>query len=302
MPNSQLRKTRARIRITLTFSASLALIVFALMQFPSGSTAQRSTQPTAAPKKRMRPRFVPGEVLVRYRSESIAQNRTGRNILAARTGELLEADVERRRGSDLVPGFRVVRVAPDDTLTAVAALRSQPEVVAAEPNYILHADATPNDPLFLDNRQYALAKINAQQAWDTTTGSSSIVVGVIDQGIDNTHQDLVANMWQNPVDSSVNGIDDDGNGFVDDVRGFNFVDNNFQIFSQTDPETHATHVAGIIGARGNNGIGISGVNWNVRLMSLKFLDADGFGDTADAIDACAYAKMMRDLWVTSGGT
>ena len=302
MRNSQFRKTRARI--ALTFSACLALIVFALIQFPSGSTAQRSTQPATAPKKRMRPRFVPGEVLVRYRSESIAQNRTGRNILAARTGELMQADVERRSGSDLVPGFRVVRVAPEDTLNAVAALRSQPEVLIAEPNYILHADATPNDPLFLDNRQYALQKINAQQAWDTTTGSSSIVVGVIDQGIDNTHQDLVANMWQNPFDSTVNGVDEDNNGVVDDVHGVDFTTPipNGNFFSHTDPETHATHVAGIIGARGNNGTGVSGVNWNVRLMSLKFLDADGFGDTADAIDACAYAKMMRDLWVTSGGT
>jgi subtilisin family serine protease len=237
---------------------------------------------------------------VRYRSESIAQNRTGRNLLAARTGELLEVDVERRRGSDLVPGFRVVHVAAEDTLKTVAALRSQPEVLVAEPNYILHADVTnSNDPLA--THQFALQKISAPQAWDTTTGSSNIVVGVIDQGIKNSHQDLALNMWQNPVDSSVNGVDDDANGFVDDVRGFNFVDNNFQIFSNTDEETHATHVAGIIGARGNNAIGVSGVNWNVRLMSLKFLDADGFGDTADAIDACAYAKMMRDRWVTTGG-
>ncbi len=272
------------------------------MQFPSGSTAQRPASPSTPQKKRVRPRFVPGEVLVRYRSESIAQNRTGRNVVAAQTGELMQADVERRQGSELVPGLRVVHVAAGDTLKTVAALRSQPEVLYAEPNYILHADATPNDPLFLDNRQYALQKISAQQAWDTTTGSSNIVVGVIDQGIDNTHQDLAQNMWQNPVDSTVNGVDDDANGFVDDVRGFNFVDNNFQIFSHTDAEAHATHVAGIIGARGNNGIGVTGVNWNVRLMSLKFLDADGFGDTADAIDACAYAKMMRDRWVTSGGT
>ena len=303
MPNFQVRKDHARVRVAITFCVCLGLIVLALMQFPSGSTAQRSVQPSDwKKKKRVRPQFVPGEVLVRYRSESIAQSRTGRNVLAARTGELLPVDVERRKGSDLVEGLRLVHVAPEDTLTAVAALRSQPEVIDAEPNYILHADATPNDPLFLDGRQYALQKISASQAWDTTTGSSNVVVAVIDQGIDNTHQDLAANMWQNPVDSSVNGVDDDGNGFVDDVRGFNFVNNNFQIFSNSDLETHATHVAGIIGARGNNLTGVTGVNWNVRLMSLKFLDEDGFGDTADAIDAVSYAKMMRDLWVSTGGT
>ena len=302
MSNSQGQKTRARLRIAITFAACVGLIALALVQFAPDSTAQRSAQRSAATKKRVRPRFVPGEVLVRYRSESIAQHRTGRSVLAARSGELLTVDVERRRGSDLVPGYRLVHVAPEDTLKTIEALRSNPEVLVAEPNYILHADLSANDQFFADGRQWNLQKINAPQAWDTTTGSSSIVVGVIDQGIKNSHQDLGANMWQNPVDSSVNGVDDDANGFVDDVRGFNFVSNNFQIFSNTDEESHATHVAGIIGARGNNLTGISGVNWNVRLMSLKFLDEQGFGDTADAIDACNYAKMMRDRWVTTGGT
>ncbi|HKR14417.1 MAG TPA: S8 family serine peptidase [Pyrinomonadaceae bacterium] len=271
------------------------------MEFPSDSTArQRSAQQSQ--KKRTRPRFVPGEVLVRYRSESLAQSRTGRSVVASRTGDLVAVDVERRKGADLVPGLRLVHVAPQDTLAAVVALRSQPEVLHAEPNYIMQAAATPNDPLFLDSRQFALSLINAQQAWDVTTGSASIVVGVIDQGIDNTHQDLQANMWTNPAEVAGNGVDDDGNGFIDDIRGFNFVNNNGNTFSGLDSETHASHVAGIIGARGNNGTGISGVNWNVGLMSLKFLDADGFGDTADAIDACNYAKQMRDLWISSGQT
>src|SRR5205085_1442874 len=96
-----------------------------------------------------------------------------------------------------------------------------------------------------------------------------------------------------------NGIDDDGNGFVDDVNGFNFVDNNGTIFSGLSTEDHASHVSGIAGAVGNNNVGVSGVNWSVGLMSLKFLDADGFGNTADAIKACNYAKQMRDLWETA---
>ncbi len=90
---------------------------------------------------------------------------------------------------------------------------------------------------------------------------------------------MQANIWTNPAEIPGNGSDDDGNGFVDDVRGFNFVNNNGNIFSGADPETHASHVAGIIGARGNNAIGIAGVNWTVSLMSLKFLDEYGFGDT-----------------------
>src|SRR6185436_4455773 len=183
-----------------------------------------------------------------------------------------------------------------DTLKAVAALRAQPDVLYAEPNYIMRATATPNDPFFLDSRQFGLSLIGAPQAWDTTTGSSNIVVGVIDQGIDINHQDLSANIWTNPAPGSIPGI-------TGDLHGVNFTvaPPNGNVFSNTDSETHATHVAGIIGARGNNGTGIAGVNWNVKLMSLKFLDAEGFGDTADAIDACTYAKQMRDKWQTTGG-
>ena len=111
----------------------------------------------------------------------------GRTVVAAPTGELVTAEVERFDGADLVPGLRLVRVAPEQTLEAVAAFRRQPDVLYAEPNYILHADAVPNDPFFSPVRQYGLAKIGAQNVWDNfTTGSSSVVVAVIDQGIE-TH-------------------------------------------------------------------------------------------------------------------
>ncbi|HEY2961266.1 MAG TPA: S8 family serine peptidase [Pyrinomonadaceae bacterium] len=278
------------MRTALTLFACLGLIILTLTEFPSHSHASLQTQ-SAAPKKRMRSRFRPGEVLVRYRTESMAQARTGKNIVTAPTGELVAADVERFDGADLISGLRLVRVAPDQTLAAVAALRRQPDVVYAEPNYILKADAVPNDQFL--NQQYGPQLIGAPSAWDVTTGSSNIVVGVIDQGIDLTHQDLSANIWTNPSPGSVAGISGD-------LHGYNFVDNTGTIFSNTDQETHATHVAGIIGARGNNTIGIAGINWSVGLMSLKFLDADGFGDTADAIRACNYAKQMRDLWVSQG--
>jgi hypothetical protein len=128
------------------------------------------------------------------------------------------------------------------------------------------------------------------------------VIGVVDQGIDFNHQDLAANIWTNPAEIAGNGIDDDGNGFVDDVRGFNFFSNNGTTFSGSANEDHASHVSGIAGAVGNNGAGIAGVNWSVGLMSLKFLDQNGFGDTSDAIDAVTYATMMRNLWESSGHT
>ena len=284
------------MRILLTLFVCLGLIAFALVELPSGShVLPTGRAQTSAPNKGKRGRFRAGEVLVRYRSESIARARTGRNVVAAPNGNLVAAEVEHFQGAELVAGLRLVRVAPDQTLDAVAALRRQPEVLYAEPNYLLHATATPNDTHFLAGRQYGLAKIGVQSVWDNfTTGSANVVVAVVDQGIDFSHPDLAANIWTNPSPGSIAGI-------AGDVNGYNFNDDNATLFSHDDLESHATHVAGILGAAGNNAQGITGVNWSVDLMSLKFLDElSGEGDTADAIRACTYAKQMRDLWLTQG--
>jgi len=280
----------------------LGLVVLAWVSFPVGSVAKhQTTQETTVQGKLRRQPFVAGEVLVRYRSESLARNKGASMRIAAVDGTLLPINIQRFEGSNLIEGLRVVRVAPEDTLKAVASLRQQPDVLYAEPNYILHADRTPNDPSF--NQQYGLALIGAQQAWDVNTGStgaSQVVIGVVDEGIDFNHSDLQANIWTNPGEIPGNSIDDDGNGFVDDVRGFNFVNNNGTVFSGQLGEDHATHVAGIAGAVGNNNLGVAGVNWSVGLMSLKFLDSDGNGDTIGAINACQYARMMRHRWETTG--
>src|SRR6185503_2558110 len=197
------------------------------------------------------------------------------------------------------------------------ALKVRPDVLYAELNFIRRKEVVPNDPRYSEmwnlknpggGSAVAGADIKAEPAWNVTTGNGNMVVAVIDEGIDVNHQDLQANIWRNPGETAGNGIDDDANGFVDDVNGYDFVHSDGSVYDGpgTNPDgtiidLHGTHVAGTIGAVGNNGIGVVGVNWQASLMSLKFLGPDG-GTTADLLRALSYAKMMRDRWVNSGGT
>lgn len=185
----------------------------------------------------------------------------------------------------------------EDVLAWVA---RTPGIISFEPDCILAAASMPTDPGFAS--QWALANtavggygtfgadIHATQAWDVTTGSQNVVVAVIDSGIDLTHPDLAANIWTNPGESQGVSIDGDHNGFVDDIHGWNFVENNGNV---QDGYGHGTHVSGIIGAAGNNGAGIAGINWHVSIMPLRFQDNRGVGDTGGAIAAINYATMMR---------
>jgi subtilisin family serine protease/methionine-rich copper-binding protein CopC len=188
-------------------------------------------------------------------------------------------------------------------------LKNAPGFSYIEPNFVVHGSSTfPNDASFTN--LYGLhntgqlggkvdADIDAPEAWDIARGDGKVVVGVIDTGIDYNHPDLSSNMWRNPGEVAGNNLDDDANGYIDDVYGWDFVgagDNN-----PIDDHYHGTHVAGTIGGVGNNGSGVVGVNWNVKLMALKFLSASGGGTTADAIEAVSYATMMHNLWVATGG-
>ena len=161
---------------------------------------------------------------------------------------------------------------------ALAILNENPYVEIAEPDYLREFAVTPNDPMF--KSQYALAKINASAAWDVTTGDRNVVVGVVDSGIDGTHPDLAANLWVNPNAGK--------NGYVNDIHGYNFTGKIGGI--PTDKNGHGTHVSGIIGAKGNNGAGISGVNWNVSLAWLG-VDAGGnYVSDSAVIEAINYAN------------
>ncbi|MFQ6034655.1 MAG: S8 family serine peptidase [Sedimentisphaerales bacterium] len=167
----------------------------------------------------------------------------------------------------------------------VQAYQNNPNVEYAELNYIVSIDLTADDPFY--RSQWSLQTIDAPQAWDISTGSSQIVVAVVDTGVDYSHRDLQPNMWVNEAElNGINGQDDDRNGYVDDIYGYNFIYNNSD---PADDHGHGTHVAGIIAAKGNNALDIAGICWSAKIMALKFLGLRGEGTTADAVLALYYA-------------
>jgi uncharacterized repeat protein (TIGR01451 family) len=279
------------------------------------SENSKAGQGKQAQAKSVRAEFVPGEVLVRFRPDTAGGKSATQTYMTLNGGtRAIELRVEPLAVSASVEGLRLARVEPEDTLAAVEALNQRPDVLYAEPNYIWRKAALPNDPRFselwgLRNTSSPNADIDAEQAWDTTTGSRNVVVGVIDEGIDVNHEDLRDNIWRNAAEAvGTTGFDDDGNGYVDDINGWDFYHNDRTVYDgpATNPDGspvdgHGTHVAGTIGASGNNGRGVAGVNWQVSLLPLKFLGPDGLGSTADAIRAYDYARQMRQRWDASGG-
>ncbi|BAS29336.1 S8 family serine peptidase [Limnochorda pilosa] len=249
----------------------------------------------------------------------------GPRAVAVRKIEALGAKVMRvlelPRGHEPAPSvggrLRLYHVRLPDALgveDALSRLREDPDVLYAEPNYLRYPTQTrvrPNDPLFV--RQWAMdnagqdfaydptgaqvsgtpdADIDAPEAWSTITDAADIVVAVVDTGIDVGHPDLVANLWVNPAEAGgLPGVDDDGNGCIDDVHGCDFTTypRNGVVYDDPRDDFHGTHVAGIIGAQGDNGEGVAGVAWRVRILSAKFLAGEAGGSVADEIEALAYA-------------
>ncbi len=246
------------------------------------------TQYSQAGDSKKQPEFVKGELLVKFKSDISAQfvqrcvNEN--NLKVAREYPRIKVSLYSTSGGK-------------DVTTLCKELNENPLVEYAEPNYIVHADVLPNDPRFTNGDLWGLhntgqsggtadADIDAPEAWDIQTGSIATIVAVIDTGVDWGHEDLSANIWFNPGEVPNDGIDNDGNGFVDDIRGWDFINNDND---PMDDAGHGSHVAGTIGADGNNGIGVVGVNWDVSIMPLKFLGSNGGGNTADALQAILYA-------------
>lgn len=248
---------------------------------------------------------VPGEFVVRLKQDVI----TTKSLRAL--SEILGAKIK-----STIPGQNIVvvqRPVFEIEKSAVKTLAQNELVEIVEPNYIYRINKMSNDPMIeqlwglknigqKDSGGTAGIKgldINIEKAWDIQTGSKKTIVAVIDTGVDENHPDLKANMWTNIAElNGKAGVDDDGNGVIDDVHGFNAITGSGNAI---DDQGHGSHCSGTIGAKGNDGAGIVGVNWDVSIMAIKFLDANGSGTLENAIKAIDYAtnmgaKVLSNSW------
>lgn len=230
--------------------------------------------------------FADGEVLVKFKNGTDSS-------LIARTNAFVGASLAETLGD--LGWVRVKLPAGMSVEKAIEDYKKHGEIEAVQPNFYYHLLATPNDPQYPNTGMYGLGKISAPAAWDMTTGSSTVVVADIDTGMRYTHEDLAANAWTNSGETPNNGVDDDGNGFIDDYYGYDF---RYNDPDPLDEHGHGTHTAGTIGAVGNNGVGITGVNWNVKLMTIKIYSA-GAADSTSAmlINAYNYVRLMKNRGV-----
>jgi subtilisin family serine protease len=252
-----------RLAARFTLAASLVLVsIPALAQNNVGITTFRGS-PCAA-----------GRLIVKPKAGVSAANLSATH---RRAGASVEAKTINSNAS-------VVRLPANLTLEQAIKLYTDSGTVDyAEPDYVVRALSTPNDPSF--PQQWGLTKIAAPTAWQTRTSAKGVVVAVLDTG-GGHHQDMQANRWRNAREIAGDGRDNDGNGYGDDVHGWDFVNRRPDPIDDND---HGSHVGGIIGAAGNNRLGSSGVCWQGDVMFLKFLDARGSGFTSDALSAMRYA-------------
>ncbi len=227
-----------------------------------------------------------GRVLIRLRPGATAEQL--REALQGMEGRILKA------WPDL--GLYMVSL-PHGMSVREGVLRwaGQAPVAAAYPDLVKYAARVPNDPLY--SQQWQWDKISAPSAWDIQTGSASVVVAILDTGIDLDHPDLQSRIWTNANEIPGNGVDDDANGYTDDYYGWDFIDDDGVpdpgATDATDPNQagafHGTHVAGLVGAATDNAIGVAGHDWACRLMAVRVMDVSGVGFDSDIIDGVNYA-------------
>jgi subtilisin family serine protease len=271
-----------------TVQAALLVVVVAALLGGTALTGggRASTAASAAPSQ------TPGEVLVRFREDATAAQ-------IASANESVGAQVI--QSFQIVPNLKLVRLADSGGVAAaIARYQNDASVLYAQPNFIYRINLTPNDPFYpsmynLNNTGQTGgtvdADIDAPEAWDLVTGSNNVAIGDIDTGIDYNHVDLAAHAKPNPAEcNGVPGVDDDNNGYIDDCHGIDTINHDS---NPMDDAGHGTHTAGTIGAIGNNGVGVVGVNWNVTIVACKSHASDGNGTAASIIECMQYMEIEK---------
>ncbi len=250
--------------------------------------------------------FVPGEILIKFKDGDQSTGRAKSTVLSMIEGSVVEAiNTNAMKTMNTAKGVKsgelLLVSSKLGTMEAIALLENSSEIEYAEPNWIYQHTASSNDLYYTNGSLWgmygdATSPINgfgcqAGEAWAAGhIGSNTVYVGVIDEGAQFLHEDLAANFWVNPFDP-IDGADNDGNGYVDDIRGWDFDGRNNSTYDGTQDD-HGTHVSGTIGAVGGNGKGVAGVNWNVKIISAKFLGRRG-GTTANSIKAVDYFTDLK---------
>lgn len=299
------RKNRKSLGLKFALAVVGLLLLFSVAQRPGlTQTSPQKPAPPDTPRIEMVGGLeaVAGEVIVRFEGKDLLANLEVAKSIA-------DAFEHRQIGATGL-GLYHIRSRSQDASSLVSFLSALPGVVYAEPNYIVRTTLTPNDTRFgelwgLNNTGQVVggtagipgADISAVSAWDVSTGSSSVVVGVIDTGVDFNHPDLAANIWSAPTAFTVT-IGGQTITCPQGSHGFNAINNTC---NPLDDNNHGTHVSGTIGAVGNNAQGVVGVNWVTRIMGLKFLSAAGSGTTVDAIDCIEFAIQAKQAFAGSGG-
>jgi hypothetical protein len=249
--------------------------------------------------------MAPDEILIQFNPHVADQAKAA--VIAALSGHIKE-NIHTPAMSVAGDGdLEVVSLPPGLGIqNAIDRVKNTPAVLHAEPNFIFHPLDTPNDTYYTSGSLWGMygdsstpANAYGSQAAEVwaqgNTGSRSVAVGIVDEGIDYSHPDLAANIWTNPGEIAGDGIDNDGDGYVDDIHGWDFANNDNTIFDGTPSDNvdhHGTHVAGTIAGVGGNGTGVAGVTWSTQLISAKFLGPSG-GYLSDAVKALDYLTMLK---------
>jgi len=280
---------KQKVRTAVGLLLTIAMLGTALPVHAGGPDAEGPVSATTAND------FAKNRIIVKFRKEI---NTSEVSVLMSSLGLVRDREFSRI-------GITSLNVLSGQSVTElVKELNKNDKLIEfAEPDYRHRAAVLPDDTSF--NSLWGLnntgqtggtndADIDAPEAWDTVTGDEAVIVAVIDSGVDYTHPDLIDNIWTNPAEIAGNGIDDDQNGYVDDIHGINTITGSGD---PMDDDAHGTHVAGTIGAQGNNAEGVVGVAWDVGIIGVKFLDASGSGFTSDAIEGLEYLLALKQAGV-----